>query len=87
MRAALCLSTLKISGSLEVVPELVERNFGEFELQPDSNYQKVWEADAASLESTPSGGGESVTQVDSITFRHVHCMPSFHTFLHASCHV
>jgi len=59
------------------VPELVERNFGEFELQPDSNYQKVWEADAASLESRPSGGGESVTQVDCITFRHVHYMQSY----------
>ena len=49
--------------AVQIVPELVERNFGEYELQSDSNYQKVWNADADSLDSAPSGGGESVTQV------------------------
>ncbi|EIE26115.1 alpha/beta-hydrolase [Coccomyxa subellipsoidea C-169] len=47
----------------QVVPELIERNFGEYELQSDSNYQKVWEVDAADLSAVPSGGGESVEQV------------------------
>ena len=47
----------------QVVPELIERNFGEYELQSDSNYQKVWEVDAADLSAAPSGGGESVKQV------------------------
>lgn len=49
-------------GAMQVVPELVERNFGELELQQDSNYQKVWDADSASLSSAPAGGVESVTQ-------------------------
>lgn len=49
--------------AVQIVPELVERNFGEYELQSDSNYQKVWNADADSLDSAPNGGGESVTQV------------------------
>ena len=56
--------------AMQVVPELVERNFGELELQQDSNYQKVWDADSASLSSAPAGGVESVTQV-----RHRDCKP------------
>ena len=46
-----------------MVPELIERNFGDYELQSDSNYQKVWDADSADLAAAPSGGGESVEQV------------------------
>lgn len=47
----------------QVVPELIERNFGEYELQSDSMYQRVWDADAASLAGPSSGGSESVAQV------------------------
>ena len=47
----------------QIVEELLERNFGELELKSDSNYQNVWDADAASLNSAPAGGGESVIQV------------------------
>ena len=49
--------------AMQIVEELLERNFGELELKSDSNYQKVWDADVASLSSAPAGGGESVTQV------------------------
>ena len=48
---------------MQIVEELLERNFGELELKSDSNYQNVWDADAASLSSAPAGGRESVTQV------------------------
>lgn len=47
----------------QVVPELIERNFGEYELQSDSMYQKVWEVDAYDLTAAPHGSGESVEQV------------------------
>ena len=47
----------------QIMEELLERNFGELELKPDSNYQRVWDADAATLSSAPAGGGESVIQV------------------------
>ena len=55
---------------MQVVPELVERDFGELELQQDSSYQKVWDADSASLSSAPAGGVESITQA-----RHRDCKP------------
>ena len=55
---------------MQIVPELVERDFGELELQQDSNYQKVWDTDSANLSSAPAGGVESVTQV-----RYWNCKP------------
>ena len=68
---------------MQVVPELVERNFGELELQQDSNYQKVWDADLASLSSAPAGGVESVTQascrdckLEHLMFQAVHLQQS-----------
>ena len=49
---------------MQIVEELLERNFGELELKSDSNYQKVWDADAAQSQlCTGWWGGESVTQV------------------------
>lgn len=60
-----------------MVPELIERNFGDYELQSDSNYQKVWDADSADLAAVPSGGGESVEQVSAeAILTYLHCMPS-----------
>ncbi|CAL8470365.1 g9907 [Coccomyxa elongata] len=47
----------------QVVPELIERNFGEYELQADNNYNSVWEVDACDVTAAPKGGGESVEQV------------------------
>ena len=49
--------------NLQVVPELIERNFGSFELQSDDNYHKVWAADARSATEAPPGNAESVEQV------------------------
>ena len=51
--------------AMQVVPELVERDFGEFELQQDSYYQKVWDADMVSPSIAPAGG-ESVKQVSGL---------------------
>ncbi len=58
-----CSDPTLLCNTMQIVEELLERNFGELELKPDSSYQKVWDADAASLSSAPAGGGESVTQV------------------------
>ena len=71
-------------GAMQVVPELVERNFGELELQQDSNYQKVWDADSASLSSAPAGGVESVTQVRWCDCEPEHLMFSLGTRVQAS---
>ena len=71
-------------GAMQVVPELVERNFGELELQQDSNYQKVWDADLASLSSAPAGGVESVTQVGRWNCEPEHLMFSLGTRAQAS---
>jgi broad specificity phosphatase PhoE len=43
--------------------ELVERNFGGFELQDHAHYVTVWEEDAKDLDWRPPGGGESVRDV------------------------
>ena len=69
--------------AMQVVPELVERNFGELELQQDSNYQKVWDADSASLSSAPAGGVESVTQVNRWYCEPEHLMFSLGTGIQA----
>ncbi len=59
---------------MQVVPELVERNFGDYELQSDANYARVWEADMQDLSARPPGDGESVQQEG-----------TFHS--HASVHI
>jgi broad specificity phosphatase PhoE len=43
--------------------ELVERHFGDFELQDHAHYKTVWEEDARDLAWCPPGGGESVRDV------------------------
>ena len=53
-------------GHLQVVPELIERNFGSFELQSDANYPTVWAADASSSQDALPGNAESVEHVRSI---------------------
>ena len=58
---------------MQVVPELLERNFGAYELQSDDNYAKVWDADARSLHAAAPGGGESVEQVQPLSAHTVTC--------------
>ena len=58
----------------QVVPELLERNFGAYELQSDVNYAKVWDADARSLQAAPPGGAESVEQVHAFPCMHRHIL-------------
>lgn len=53
---------------MQVVPELVERNFGEYELHSDANYSKVWAADAEDLSAQPPGDGESVQQAGTLPY-------------------
>ncbi len=49
--------------NMQVVPELIERSFGSFELQSDANYPTVWEADARGSQEALPGHAESVEHV------------------------
>ena len=51
------------SGRFTTAEELVERHFGDFELQDHAHYATVWEEDARDLDWRPPGGGESVRDV------------------------
>ncbi len=54
----------------QVVPELIERNFGDYELQADFKYNLVWEVDASDVTAAPKAGGESVEQVPKAELRY-----------------
>lgn len=56
-------------GRFFTADELVERDFGAFELQSHDNYKAVWDADTRDLDWKPPGGGESVRDVAARTER------------------